>query len=192
MISHIFVLSRRSGLRVVGPLCLCLLMTACGGGGGISAAEPVVFVDGTERFSDAIGQTAPDLTVSSQSRDPKFGTPTPGTVPDPAFYETGEYHGGGALAPLAVTKFSDAYARGWTGLGSLVTIADTGVDPTHPDLAPALAHTRDYTGTTVADGHGTRDACRRHRRRAARRHRHAWRCVRCAACRGEGGHRLEL
>ena len=35
-----------------------------------------------------------------------------------------------------------------------MTIADTGVDATHPDLAPALAHARDYTGTGVADTHG--------------------------------------
>ena len=47
--------------------------------------------------------------------------------------------GGGAPAPLAVTKFSNATPRGWPGLGSLVPIADTGIDATHRDLAPALA-----------------------------------------------------
>ena len=35
-----------------------------------------------------------------------------------------------------------------------MTIADTGVDAAHPDLAPALAHARDYTGTGIADSHG--------------------------------------
>lgn len=156
MTSHILVLSRRSGLCAAGFLSLCMLVSACGGGGGggLAAAGPVVFVDGTERFSNTARPTTPDSTAPSRGRDPRLGTPTPGTVPDSAFYETGEFHGGGAPAPLAVTKFSNAYARGWTGLGSLVTIADTGVDATHPDLAPALAHARDYTGTGVADTHG--------------------------------------
>lgn len=51
------------------------------------------------------------------------GIPTPDTVPDPAFYETPEYTASQWRSPLETTRFSDAYARGWTGNGSLVTVA---------------------------------------------------------------------
>ena len=60
----------------------------------------------------------------------------------------------GGAGALAVTNFSHAYARGWTGLGSLVTIADTGVDAAHPDLAPGGA-CPDYTGTGMPIRMGT-------------------------------------
>ena len=146
-----------------------LLLGACaGGGGGLSSAGPVVLVDGTDRFADEEEEDdeddeddkdggSPPTPRADPSEEWVGGTPTPGTVPDPAFYETAEYDAGQRQPPLAVTRFSDAYARGWTGLGSLVTIADTGVDSDHPDLAPGLAHGRDFTGTGLEDtnGHGT-------------------------------------
>ena len=138
-----------------------LLLGACagGGGGGLSSAGPVVLVEGTDRFADEnddSGGSSPSPEAGSPE-DWIGGTPTPGTVPDPAFYESAEYYGGQWQAPLEVTRFSNAYARGWTGRGSLVTVADTGVDANHPDLAPGLAHGRDFTDTGLADtnGHGT-------------------------------------
>ena len=135
---------------------VCLGGCVGGGGGGLSAAGPVVLVDGTDRFSDdsAESPSAPPPGTDDPARQ---GTPTPGIVPDPAFYETAEYFGGQWRSPLEMTRFSDAYARGWTGRGSLVTVADTGVDADHPDLAPGLAHGRDFTGTGLEDtnGHGT-------------------------------------
>lgn len=150
-----------SSLSSILILLIPLLLGACGGGGGLSSAEPVILVEGTDRFADENdddddGGPPPTPEVDSPE-DQIGGTPTPGTVPDPAFYETAEYYGGQWQSPLETTRFSDAYARGWTGLGSLVTIADTGVDSDHPELAPGLAHGRDFTGTGLEDtnGHGT-------------------------------------
>ena len=131
-----------------------MLLCACGRGGGwLSSVGPVILEDGTDRFSDG-GAEGP---LSSPDVPRQEGTPSPGIVPDPSYYETAEYYAGQWQAPLEVTRFSDAYARGWTGAGSLVTVADTGVDSDHPDLASRLAHIRDFTGSGIEDtnGHGT-------------------------------------
>ena len=71
------------------------------------------------------------------------GLPTPGTVPDPAFQPNI------ITAAAGHRWFSAAYARGWTGLGSLVTIADTGIDA--HDLAAGILEARDFTGTGIND-----------------------------------------
>ena len=139
--------------RALMLACLLPGLAACGGGGGggLSSAGPVVLVDGSNRI-DETGAAARGTTGARGPGD--LGAPTPGTVADPAFYETSEYHYGGSRAPLAATSFSAAYARGWTGLGSLVTVADTGVDADHPDLAAGIVATRDFTGTGINDTHG--------------------------------------
>ena len=149
-------LARSAFLGCLLGILLCL--AGCGGGGGgggLSGAGPVVLVDGTDRIDDAVSGAAQSRVT--ERNDANRGSPTPGTIADPAHYETAEYHAGGRKAPLAATRFSAAYARGWTGLGSVVTIADTGIDEDHPDLAPALIGNRDFTGTGLADtnGHGT-------------------------------------
>ena len=136
----------------------CLLLFAlagCGGGGGggvLSGAGPVVLVDGTGRIDEQGTESSSSLVTERGPDQP--GVRTPGTVADPRHYETAEYHAGGRKAPLAATSFSAAYARGWTGLGSVVTVADTGIDDTHPDLAPAIIGNRDFTGSGLADTHG--------------------------------------
>ena len=51
-----------------------------------------------------------------------------------------------------------AWAAGYTGTGVPVGVLDTGVDAGHPDLAPAVAATVDFTGGGDGDdraGHGT-------------------------------------
>lgn len=128
-----------------------------GGGGGLSSAGPVVLVEGTDRLHSGAGSDGAAQVRTTERSNAHIGTPTPGTIADPAHYETAEYHAGGRKAPLAATSFSAAYARGWTGLGSVVTIADTGIDEDHPDLAQAIVGNRDFTGTGRADtnGHGT-------------------------------------
>ena len=134
---------------------LLLGLAACGGGGGgLSAAGPVVLVDGGTRIDDGDGASEPVRNSPAERGPDDVGTPSPGTVPDPAHYETAEYHAGGSKAPLAATSFSAAYARGWTGLGSVVTVADTGIDVDHPDLAAGILGARDFTGTGIEDTHG--------------------------------------
>ena len=143
-------------------LIILLALAGCGGGGGGGlAAGPVIYVEGTERLADpqhGDGESAAGNDMyyrgAAGGDGGQIGVPTPGTVPDPAHYETAEYFASGSTAPLATGKFSTAYARGWTGRGSLVAVADTGVDADHPDLAPNIAATRDFTGTVNDDRHG--------------------------------------
>ena len=143
-------------LFLSGSIALTLLCACGGGGGGGLSAGPVVLVDGTDRFADDQDTASAEPRSNTPVRD-DAGIPTPDTVPDPAFYETPEYTASQWRSPLETTRFSDAYARGWTGNGSLVTVADTGVDSDHPDLSPGLAHGRDFTDTSLEDtqGHGT-------------------------------------
>ena len=93
MISQTRLPCCRPGSAAGGLLWLCLLMSACdgGGGGGLSAAGPVVFDDGTGRFGDAPGSRVRDTTSAIDRQESAYGTPTPGTLPDPAYYESGEY-----------------------------------------------------------------------------------------------------
>ncbi|GAA3755171.1 S8 family serine peptidase [Plantactinospora mayteni] len=52
-----------------------------------------------------------------------------------------------------------AWQAGHTGQGATVAVLDTGIDPTHPDLADAVVGSRDFTGSesgaTDRAGHGT-------------------------------------
>jgi len=85
-----------------------------------------------------------------------MGTRTPNYNSDASSYETNEYNYIDNKQ-LSVSNFSTAYSRGWTGKGSLVTIADTGANTNHVDLDDNIKYTVDYTGTTIDNNsnHGT-------------------------------------
>ena len=85
-----------------------------------------------------------------------MGTRTPGYNSDSTTYETDEYSYI-ANKQLSNSNFSTAYSRGWTGKGSLITIADTGANVNHVDLDDNIKYTKDYTDTTIGNSssHGT-------------------------------------
>lgn len=87
-------------------------------------------------------------------KDPNMGTPTAGFNANPKFYNTQEYKN--SMAHEAV-KADQAYARGWTGKGVTVAVADSGYNPTNPDTNTNVVATKDYTGTGILDtyGHGS-------------------------------------
>jgi len=148
-------------------------LMACGGGGG-GGGPSVTHSDASFDNSglsvpkdDGRGDASSDgsSVETGEGGNPEWqaflGIATPSYVDDPLYYQTSEYYYGKSFgsssAPLAAVHFADAYSRGWTGHGSLVTIADTGIDMDHPDFAGQIAHYHDFTGTGLADnnGHGS-------------------------------------
>jgi subtilisin family serine protease len=81
------------------------------------------------------------------------GTPTAGYNNNPSFYQTNEFKSGVG----SIVKADKAYARGWTGKGVTVAVADTGYATNSTDLQGQVIATKDYTGTGINDtnGHGT-------------------------------------
>jgi hypothetical protein len=69
-----------------------------------------------------------------------LGTRSVGYNPDPLSYRTDEFVGNGTNF-LGTIKADYAYSRGWTGKGSLITIADTGYDVGHTDFDGAVKYT---------------------------------------------------
>ncbi|MBL6625387.1 MAG: S8 family serine peptidase [Alphaproteobacteria bacterium] len=147
-----------AALSVIAISVIAISLAGCGGGGGgiATSTTPVQIDDVTGTHAPANGNGDAGAGGDTFSRRDEFtaGTRTPGTNDDPVFYETDEYANGGSPAPLAVSQFSRAYARGWTGNGSLVTVADTGIDADHPDLAANIIANKDFTGSVLEDEHG--------------------------------------
>ena len=132
-------------------MCIVHLLSGCGGGGGGGLAVsdvPVVEEEGRFDVNDLGARTYTLNEGGSDSIDSL----------EPSDFETDEYLGNAfGDAPLDATQFSYAYARGWTGKGSLIVIADTGVDASHDDLAGKIKYSIDYSGAGLADtnGHGS-------------------------------------
>ena len=83
--------------------------------------------------------------------DPNIGTKTPGYNSDATTYQTTEYN---ASTVLNQINANDAYAKGWTGKGVKIAVADTGYDIDHTDFSGQVFATKDYTGTGMNDNHG--------------------------------------
>jgi subtilisin family serine protease len=94
--------------------------------------------------------------------DPNLGTRTVGYSTDKTTYENNEYldkDSNGSLQGWAnggkkQVKASDAYARGWTGKGVTIAVADTGYDVDHSEFEGQILATKDYSGTGINDNHG--------------------------------------
>jgi subtilisin family serine protease len=111
----------------------------------------------TTTSSNAPGVLVSTVAIAApvmSSNDPNMGTPTAGVNSDPNFYKTDEFMKNNANSQINADK---AYARGWTGKGVTVAVADTGYATAQPDLQGQVIATRDFTGTGINDtqGHGT-------------------------------------
>lgn len=127
----------------------------------------------TDNWNKVMSETVEDVVVG-EAENPEaeapvgdhadMGTRTPGYNSDPLSYRTSEFNGsGGGTNYKSVIKADYAYSRGWTGKGSLITIADTGYDVDHSDLSGAVKHTYNTltevkttgnTDVTMQDNHG--------------------------------------
>lgn len=154
----------RNRAPIISPilfLCIVSYLGACAGGGGGSSNLGGVLVDTGQNIGvyappPVTGPiTGPIYGDGDSNADDYLGTKSRGHVASTSHYETSEYYDGGySGAPLAISQFSSAYARGWTGTGSVITIADTGVDSDHVDLAANIGYSRDFSGTGIEDNHG--------------------------------------
>ncbi len=126
-------------------------------------------IDSTEYFTRGKvnkGETcnSEDTVISVENTDDgvigedhaDMGTKTPGYNSDASSYVTNEFNYINNKQ-LSASNFNVAYSRGWTGKGSLVTIADTGANVNHTDLDDNIKYTIDYSGTNISDSssHGT-------------------------------------
>ena len=105
------------------------------------------------------GQVVSVTTVSTlyTDLDPNIGTRTVGYNTDKTTYETDEYkedNNGWAGGAYTNIHASSAYARGWTGKGSIVAVADTGYDTDHTEFDGQVIATKDYYGNGIQDNYG--------------------------------------
>ena len=88
-------------------------------------------------------------------KDSNLGTRTTNYNPDSTTYETVEYdEANNGYFSRDQIKASSAYARGWTGNGSIIAVADTGYDVDHSEFSGQVIDTKDYTSSGINDNHG--------------------------------------
>ena len=81
-----------------------------------------------------------------------IGSTTPNYNSDKTTYENTEYLGNNnGFKEFKQINVSSAYARGWTGKGSIVAVADTGYDIDHSEFSGKIHSTKDYTNTGMDD-----------------------------------------
>ena len=120
--------------------------------------ENTVVTDTWTKVMSEVATTVDDAVVAEPEADPidnnsdhaDMGTRTLGYNTDANSYKTSEFNGSGTNYKAAINAHV-AYSRGWTGKGSLITIADTGFDKDHSDLAGAVK----YQFNTLTDGTNT-------------------------------------
>ena len=154
-----------------------LVLVSCGGGGGGSSASPTNPTGNTTPSPTPSPTPTPTPTPTPSSSQTPSPTPTPTPVPsnlpisgaisltndfelDKASYEGSEEYM--EQSGLALINASSAYARGATGVGSLIGVMDSGVDISHQELDGANKLTSDSylvysdrSPTTDEKRHGT-------------------------------------
>ena len=108
----------------------------------------------TTQQGDSVVVLTETVSTLYTNSDPNLGTRTPGYNSDNNSYKTSEFNANNANQYINADK---AYARGWTGRGVTVAVADTGYATAHTDLQGQVTATMDYTGAGINDtqGHGT-------------------------------------
>ena len=99
-------------------------------------------------------ENIPPQLLAYTNNDPNLGSRTQGYTSDPTYYQTDELKLNIANSQINADK---AYARGWTGKGITVAVADTGYSLSNTDLQGQVIASKNYTNTTIDDtnGHGT-------------------------------------
>ena len=99
-------------------------------------------------------ENIPPQSLAYTNNDPNLGSRTQGYSSDPTYYQTDEFKLNIANSQINADK---AYARGWTGKGATVAVADTGYSLSNSDLQGQVIASKNYTNTTIDDtnGHGT-------------------------------------
>ena len=96
-------------------------------------------------------ENIPPQSLAYTNNDPNLGGRTQGYNSDPGFYQTDEFKLNIANSQISADK---AYARGWTGKGVTVAVADTGYSLSNTDLQGQVIGSKDYTNNTIDDTHG--------------------------------------